>query len=242
MAIVQWNCNGFFCNLAEIQMLKTNIDPEIICLQETHLKTNQTTKLTGYEVIRKDRDHNHASGGVGILIKDDRYWTQINLNTDLEAVAIELQNTAKITICNIYIPPNRPYSYQEIENLIRQLPKPFIFLGDFNSNHVTWGCSRTTERSRILENLIDNTEVVLLNDGTSTHFCSRNGTSFAIDLAFCSASAATNYTWETLPTIQGGGHTPIKINHLEAITNAESQMLNKWNLKQANWDLYRLWL
>lgn len=97
-------------------------------LQETRLKPNQNLNIKGYTIYRKDRiTGDLASGGIAILIQDNLTSRPINLNTNLEALAVEVTSTLKVTICNIYIPPNQPTDLHTIENIINQLPIPYLY-------------------------------------------------------------------------------------------------------------------
>jgi hypothetical protein len=61
--------------------------------------------------------------------------SQIDLNTNLQAIAVQLSLNKTITLCSIYIPPNYQLQSQEIINLIQQLPIPFLIMGDFNAHN-----------------------------------------------------------------------------------------------------------
>ena len=47
---------------------------------------------------------------------------KIDLNTNLQAIAIKASLNKSITICSIYIPPNKRISQNDLENLLLQLP------------------------------------------------------------------------------------------------------------------------
>ena len=55
---------------------------------------------------------------------------KIHLKTNLEAVAPN-----EICICNTYIPYWHDCNLEDFKNLIDQLPKPFILIGDFHSHN-----------------------------------------------------------------------------------------------------------
>lgn len=194
--------------------------------------------MRGYTIYRKDRVKSAiASGGVAILIKNSIAAKQINLTTNLEAVAITtiVPNFQKITICNIYLPQNHPFTITQIESLIQQLPSPFIITGDVNSYNPLWGSDDIDSRGRKIEKII-NDGIILLNDQSHTHFCSRTGTFSKIDLSMCDATLAPPLTWETLQHIYGLGHFPIKIMFP---TNSLNQPRKIWNIKKVNWHGYK---
>jgi endonuclease/exonuclease/phosphatase family metal-dependent hydrolase len=59
----------------------------------------------------------------------------VNLNTDLQAVAVRITLDKTITLCSVYIPPNSSLSLTQLKHLDDQLPTPFIIMGDFNGHN-----------------------------------------------------------------------------------------------------------
>lgn len=55
MKTTQWNCNGFFRHIEYLQKLNDEENPTVICIQETHLKTEQNVKLKDFNIFRRDR-------------------------------------------------------------------------------------------------------------------------------------------------------------------------------------------
>lgn len=135
--IIQWNCNGLQTHINEINLLITEHTPLFICIQETRLRENRQASLRNYNIYRKDRQCNgHAAGGVAILAKNTIEIKEIHLQTTLEAIAIETNFPEKLAICCIYIPPDTNPDEKTLEQLIKQLPRPYIILGDFNAHNV----------------------------------------------------------------------------------------------------------
>ena len=79
---------------------------------------------------------------------------KIDLNTNLQAIAIKAYLDKSITICSTYIPPNKMISQNDLENRLLQLPQPYIICGDFNGHSELWGCSDTNDRGKVLEDFI----------------------------------------------------------------------------------------
>ena len=75
-----------------------------------------------------------ASDVVTTLLSNTVSQRQIILNTNLQAHAVNVTLHRNFTICNLYLPPNKHVSYQELHDLISQLP-PFLLLGDFNAHN-----------------------------------------------------------------------------------------------------------
>lgn len=120
MALIQWNANGFYSHLPELQNLLTQTKATYICIQETRCREDQTAKLRGYTTFQKNRNtHLNASGGIAILVNNNSYAEEIPLQTDLEAVAILTYTSQRITICNIYLPPNQPIIITQLQDIIQ---------------------------------------------------------------------------------------------------------------------------
>lgn len=108
--LLNWNCNGYYHHLEEIQLLISEYNPVILAIQETHLKDNQQVKLRNYDIIHKNEASGlRAHGGVLIAIRNDIHHEIIPLQSELQAVATKIYTSADkpITICSIYLPP--PY-------------------------------------------------------------------------------------------------------------------------------------
>ena len=182
--IIQWNVNSLKGKLEILQKLIIDENIDIICLQETNLKRNETVKLSNYTSYNKNRtDCKAASGGVSISIKNTFHSQELILNLELEAVAATITiNNKQITICNVYLSNRHDTSYEQIEQLINRLPSPFILLGDFNSHHSLWGSYKTDKKGKIIEELLLRNELALLIDKSPTHFDAANASLSSIDL------------------------------------------------------------
>ena len=91
-------------------------------------------------------------------------------------------------IHSIYIPPNKSISQNDLENLLLQLPQPYIICGDFNGHSELWGCSDTNDRGKILEDFITENNLCLFNSNQHTYLHPGSGSFTAIDLSLCHPS------------------------------------------------------
>ena len=73
-------------------------------------------------------DGQRASGGTSIMVKSSVPHSQFDLNTNLQAVAVNVTLSKKVTICSIYLPPSDTLSKNSLVNLIDQLPHPFMLV------------------------------------------------------------------------------------------------------------------
>ena len=98
---LQWNCRGFKVNCNELSLLIQNYCPEALCLQETNFKETDKINIKNYIMYNCYAQTDRTSGGSSIAINNRYFHSQINLKTNLQAVAIRF-----ITLCSVYIPQN----------------------------------------------------------------------------------------------------------------------------------------
>ncbi|GBM35023.1 hypothetical protein AVEN_240379-1 [Araneus ventricosus] len=113
-----------------------------------------------------------------------------------------------ITVCNLYIPPNQHVAQSELNNLINQLPTPFVFIGDLNGHCPIWGSPDTNSRRLQIEQLITDFNLCLLNSDQETYFHQPTGTFHSIDLAICSPFIFPFFDL----TIDNSDHFPLILN------------------------------
>ena len=112
----------------------------IIAIQETKLSHDYLLKIPHFNVYSKDGHYNHGwHGGVALYIHSDIPHRTIELSTDIQAVAVEVHINFKFTVCNVYNSRSHHLTQLSLQNLIHQLPQPFLLLGDFNAYHQLWG-------------------------------------------------------------------------------------------------------
>ena len=129
-SILQWNCRGLKANFNELLILLSLFNPKICCLQETVLTPNDNLEVrnnSSYHYINNDCQR--ASGGASLMIHSTVPHRKIDLNTNLQAIAIKASLNKSITICSIYIPPNKRISQNDLEHLLLQLLQPYIICG-----------------------------------------------------------------------------------------------------------------
>ena len=104
------------------------------------LGNNQPPCPRNYICYHSEYDPLRGShGGSSIYVRRDVAHTAIDLQTPLQAVAVQLFLERKYTICSLYLPPNDAISRDQLRNLKSQLPSPFALIGDMNGRHHSWG-------------------------------------------------------------------------------------------------------
>lgn len=236
--IIQWNINSITKKRHDLQLIIKKYSPMCISLQETNLKNNNIPNIKNYKIFYTNRlNSNRASGGVASLIHTDYPCEQITIHSYLEVIAVQITLESKITICNIYIPNQTSFITSDIDNIIKQLPKPYILLGDFNSHSEYWGSDTTDARGKSIEKILDNDTISLLNNGEPTRLNPSNGHFSTIDLSFSSVSLAQRISWSVLPEIYDSDHLPILMTLLTTKASSHTSA-HRWKLKNPDWELF----
>ena len=224
--MIQWNIRGFKHNKNELTALIDKYKPKIILLQETFLTQETQIKLKNYIVLRKDR--NSYGGGIIVALDRNICYTEINLNSSLEAIGIntEIQNRI-YSIVNIYLPPNKNTSNQELELLKNKLEKDFIIAGDMNAHHNRWNSQYINNKGKTLDNFMEQNQLTVLNDTENTYYHPKKRNS-NIDLTITNLNNFCKWNYKIHDDLSGSDHTPIIITHKmnKATTNRKFQQIN----------------
>ena len=235
--ILQWNCRGLMNNHHELCLLSQQYNPVAMCLQETHIADVSKISFKGYTSYHKvDNSHDRAAGGSSVLIRNDIIHSPVNLNTNLQAVAVKITLSFVFTICSIYAPPNKCIDIKDLEHLLSQIQEPVMILGDFNSHNPLWGSDHLSPKGRVIESFISQNDLCLYNDGSSTFIHSGNGTYSAIDLSFASPTLFDRFSWDVHDDCSGSDHFPII---LRAVENDDYTKPRRWKFKQADWTTFK---
>ena len=237
---MQWNIRGFKPQRPHLLHAIDIIKPDIICLQETHLKTNHTSTLPGYShpSARKDREL-QSGGGVTIFVHNNIPHEILTLNSPLEVVATKtFFSDTTIVICSLYLPPSLPNTNLEVhlESLYKQLPKPFIICTDSNAHHISWGSEQCDTRGKLLSDWITDSSLVTINSGEPT-FLSNLGSLTHIDITICTPDIAPLLMWQAHHDNFNSDHFPILIGSNHNLNTIPS--ISHWNIKSANWKLFQ---
>ena len=133
--ILQWNVRGMTNKKKELLHLIQQYKVSVLALQETQLSPDYLFKIKHYTSIGKSGTFNwRHHGGVCIYIHGDIPFSQVQLNTHLQAVVTTMKFRNQMTICSVYFPPKARITLQDVQDLYNQLPNPCMLLGDFNAH------------------------------------------------------------------------------------------------------------
>ena len=234
--IIQWNIRSLKQRLIYLNELINSLSPEIFCLQETKLE-NTNFEYSGklYKAYHHiNRSKKVAAGGTSIFIKRNIPQSEIQLNTNLQAKAVEVTLNKPITICSIYIAPDENFTKQQLIDLRNQLNPPFFILGDFNAHSPLWekGRQESDIRAKIIEDFFTQSNLCLLNDLSPTHIDATSFKKTSIDLSFCHPDLVSDFQWSVSDNLYDSDHFPITMN--SKITQ-NSPIPQFFNFKNTNW-------
>ena len=150
---------------------------------------------------------------MAILIHATLQYNRVPLHTTLEAAAATTNSTKRYTISSVYLSLNDNIDMEELKSLIRQLPRPFLLLGDFNAKHPVWDFENPADpRGRAAQSLLVEESVGMFNQGRPTHYHIQTNTLSAIDLCLCSVGEL-----EVDEDLHGSDHFPIYLTGAEYI-------------------------
>jgi exonuclease III len=157
---------------------------DILCLNETWLKQNDShlNLMKDYIMLRHDR----LSRGGGVAIIINRIISHKLLSSkstrDYEYIAIEISNNnEKIILLNSYTHPKSKSNFNFISQLLKKSSGKMIVVGDFNATHHSWFCNSSNKRGIELENVLSENNIMVLNKPIPTSRKSSN----IIDLISC---------------------------------------------------------
>ena len=236
-SILQWNCKGLRARAEHLKILLKETNPGIVCLQETQLGQEKFNPGLDYEIFSSDPPvGDRAHGGAAIIVSKSLQYSPLTLNTNFQAVALNIILDKQVTVCSIYIPPRSNFTNADIQSLIDQLPKPFLILGDFNAHNPLWGGDVLDNAGKVIEDVVNSNDTVLLNDGSMTYHNICFNSYSAIDLSICSSEIALNFIWSVDEFLNSSDHFPI---HLTFAKTVPTEMPQKWKPLEADWQKYK---
>ncbi|GFU46754.1 putative RNA-directed DNA polymerase from transposon X-element [Trichonephila clavipes] len=157
-------------------------------------------------------------------------------NKDTSAVALRIHSTSLITVCCIYLPRNAVIHQQDLNNLVDQLPAPFVILGDFNGHSTLWGSVKMNPRSRQIEQVLSDHCLCLLNHEEPTYFHEPPRSFHTLDLAICSPSLFPNLNLSVEKDLYNSDHFPVILSH-DSDTGGKTSPPT-YSYSRADWALF----
>jgi len=244
-----WNANGIQHKIHEVYnfMLENLID--CMCICETFCKSNTVLHAhPQFFTYRSDRPDEVERGGVLIIIR--RNLTHRVLSAAqcqiVENIGVEimLENRA-FQVFSCYLPGGASNASirQHYEHDLRRLTRKrqiYFNLGDWNSKHRLWNCTRANTAGNILFDKLTHSNFTLISPFEHTfHPRAANRQPSTLDLGITNCPhPATNIETHSL----GSDHSAVSftVDFGENVRYAQSQPRYCYSL--ANWDRYKVLL
>ena len=150
------------------------------------------------------------------------------------AVSVTLHRT--ISICSIDIPTGSKVIKIDLDEIVNQLPTPFLLFGDFNGHNFIWGSDDINDKGRIIENFIHKNNLCLYNNKTPTYLHPATGTYTSLDLSICCPTLLLDSEWKVHDDLCGSDHFPIFFNN---IVPQLEEPITRWKLTKADWPSFK---
>ncbi|GFX76071.1 probable RNA-directed DNA polymerase from transposon X-element [Trichonephila clavipes] len=188
LKLCSWNANGILNKISEFKTFVEKYSPDLLLIQETHLRPHHNINIPNYNCYRNDRIGDGRAGG-GTLILTKKNVSHYNIPTptlnhyEATVVVITLQNLNPISVISVYVPPSsdeRLFTL-DLENLLQTNSNCVIF-GDFNATHNMWNCPNNSIRGCQLKTFADTLDLSIAFPDTPTRYGYRsaNTLDFAI--------------------------------------------------------------
>ena len=187
LSIFHWNCFNMTSNRAiELAIFLIDFSPSVVLLNEIKLcseNANLLLRFSNYFTYHKCR--NEAGGGVAILVREDAPLSEISINFELEGIGLSIQTEKyEFNIITYYNPPSTELSHSFISHF--SALGPLMIAGDLNSKCKSIGCKSTNQNGKILEQLLEESSLLLINDNSPTYRKFNSEYSEILDLFLCS--------------------------------------------------------
>lgn len=179
----------------------------------------------------------HSCGGTAILVDKKIPHSCIQVSTKLQATCVRISHPKPMTICSLYLPPSSHWDSQDLLDLIDQLPRPILLMGDFNAHNSLWGCANNDKKGDQILTFLSTSNMCLLNNKSSTYIHPATGVHSSIDLSMCDPDIFLDLLWSVNNDLCGSDHYPVLVSIPPAPPTIEQQ---RWKLKKADWDAFEL--
>ena len=260
MTIIQTNVDGLTYNKrAELAMLAASKKADIICIQETKLKTSRSFKtIKGYHLLRKDRQISRQvngeieGGGVAILVTNKLRHQEItespvsNDDDTTEWIGVQISTKAgNLDLYNMYRPPIRTGGQDARTDKFDPEALPgednTIIVGDFNCHNIHWDpYAQPDQTGEHLMDTINNGGLAILNDGSSTRKARSTHAESAPDISMISSNLLHISTWKATDNHVGSSDHKVILIEINIDKNfSHSKPRPRPNFRKADWVEYQ---
>lgn len=246
MKVLQWNAQSIRAHGVEFKkfIFDETDQYDVVCIQESWLKKGDNFKLKNYDIVRKDRlklaVNGVGRGGVFTCVRRGLSYKVIDLKSQgIEVLGVEIFNDDRttITVVNIYNPCLQ-IGDDELANVLDGIEGSVLICGDLNGHNHLWGGKHNDRNGQVIEDFINNSDLVCLNDGSGTRIDKRTGKMSCLDLSIISNSCAAKCSWRVEENCWDSDHFPISIGIFDKVFCNVFRRPPTWAIKRANWDKF----
>ena len=125
LTVLQWNVGEFRSRSTELLDFISSHPVDLVCVQESNLKSSFSFRNPGYSALRSNRIHSrsnilslddpHASGDVVIFIRQSRFFSELSTSplssphpySNYAGINMLLNNFFSLPFLNVCVPPTR---------------------------------------------------------------------------------------------------------------------------------------
>lgn len=214
---------------------------DIISINETNLRIDDSLDIRGYNIYRNDRAERRG-GGVLLAIRENIKCREIYNKTiehnEIIAVEIETRTMKPMLIASIYVPPSAKMQPNVFHELY-QMNNDCIIMGDLNATLIQMGSKKTNTKGRQLLELINEGLLHCIDDDSTTY--EKDDYEEKLDWILASQpihSFISNV--ETHPSFgAASGHKPLTFQLPVEAQSKPPSPRTSYNFKAADWNKYR---
>src|SRR5579859_4050414 len=207
--LVHWNCFGLRSKRLETDEFLRSLKVKILVVNETKLDPSWHFDLKNFKRVGINNSSSHA-WGTAIFVHHTVSMKVVYMHSapNFEAILIRCTLDGKIRdIVGTYWPGSYAGDIVDWRKILRMVKHPLILVGDLNAHHTGLLDSPTTDgRGRLLENLMDEYNLVMLSQGIT--YARPHQAGSALDVALVSASLVGASTWTGNTDSLGSDHIP----------------------------------
>ncbi|KAJ1524669.1 hypothetical protein ONE63_011152 [Megalurothrips usitatus] len=232
LLVLSWNAGSVVGKANHLADLLEDAHPQVVLLQETHLKPHIPTPDTpGYTWYRRDRLTTAKGGGVAILVHDSLHFqvepSPAGLRQAEVVGGLVSSPAGDLYVASVYLPPSKGRK-GDIHKILTHRPHFFIG-GDLNAHWTAWGGDKDSDVGRYLDHYINELRLNIHIPATYTRIDPRiQGRDAVLDYGI-SHQLLTEVDIEVLPHVFSD-HRPVvfSLNQLNTFTPPEYRTVRDW--------------
>ena len=256
-SLVHWNCNSLNNKIEEFKLFCLKYKPHIISINETKMSefsAKYILDIDNYTTIHRARSLNqNGAGGVALVIRKDVKFSEFNkldsLNKEICAININFNGT-ETCLVSYYNPPSLKIEGKVFE-ILKNNCKQYIIMGDLNAKSTLWGADKNNDNGDILENLMMDSDCIIVNNKQPTHINFNGKTSSVLDYCIITVNLFDAFQEYVVLNEEDmtSDHLPYLVNfkmsdrntfkNLNFNKKANADKPKSYNYKKADWKMFK---